>query len=340
MRAALIKSLDGPDGIVVADIAVPHAGPGQLLVRVEAAALNFMDTLISRGRYQVRPALPFSPSGEIAGIVESIGGGTTCDAGLRVGDRVAAYVGHGGAREMAVVPIERAVLVPDGVASDIAAGVSVTYGTAMHGLVDRGRLAAGETVAVLGASGGAGLAATEVARLIGARVIACASAGKADVCRQHGADVFIDYDSTPLKEALREATAGRGVDMVYDCVGGRHAEPALRATAWQGRYLVVGFAAGDIPALPLNHVMLRGVDVLGVNWGEAVSRAPEAHRAAMRQVLGWIAEGRLAPRIHAKYPLSEIADAIRALDARAVAGKVVITMMPDADERAGTGGCR
>jgi len=335
MRAALIKSLDGPDSIVVEDMDDPTAGPDEVIVRVEAAALNFMDTLICRGRYQVRPALPFSPSAEIAGIVERVGE----DVGeIEVGARVAAFVGYGGAREKVAVPAARIVIVPEGVASAVAAGISVTYGTAMHGLGDRARLAPSETVAVLGASGGAGLAAVELAKLMGARVLACTGGGKGEVCRTHGADVVIDYDSVDLKEALRSETGGVGVDIVYDCVGGPYAEAALRATRWQGRYLVVGFAAGSVPAMPLNHVMLRGVDVLGVNWGEAVRRAPEGHRAAMRAVLGWIAEGRLAPRIHAQYPLSRIADAIRALDERKVAGKVVITMTPDAGQRTDAGG--
>ncbi len=335
MRAALIKSLDGPDGIFVEDVDEPVAGAGEVVVQVEAAALNFMDTLISRGRYQMRPALPFSPSAEIAGIVEQVGEGV---GSVEVGARVAAFVGYGGAREKVAVSADRLVMVPEGVASAVAAGINVTYGTAMHGLADRARLAPGETVAVLGASGGAGLAAIELAKLMGARVIACAGGDKGEVCREHGADVVLDYDDVDLKEALRSATNGAGVDVVYDCVGGPHAEAALRATRWQGRYLVVGFATGSIPALPLNHVMLRGVDVLGVNWGEAVRRSPEAHRAAMLAVLGWIVEGRLAPRIHAQYPLSRIADAIRALDERRVAGKIVVTMTPDAETRTDAGG--
>lgn len=322
MKAALLKTLDGPDAIVVEDVAEPQAGAGELVVRVTAAALNFFDTLISRGKYQHKPALPFSPSGEIAGVVESVGEGVTS---LAPGDRVAAYLGWGGAREKVAVAASACIAIPDGVSDDVASGVSITYGTAIHGLHDRARLKAGETVVVLGASGGAGLAAVEVAHLMGARVIAAASSpDKLEVARQHGADVLIDYATGDLKTALRDATGGKGADVVYDCVGGPYAEPALRATGWQGRYLVVGFAAGDIPRVPLNLLLLKGCDVLGVFWGESVKRDPAGHRANMEQVLSWVREGRLAPRIHGRYPLSEIRAAIGVLDRREAVGKVVV----------------
>lgn len=323
MKAALCKSLDGPDAIVVEDIAEPTAGPGEVVVRVTAAALNFFDTLISRGKYQHKPALPFSPSGEIAGVVDSVGAGVE---GVTPGMRVAAYVGWGGAREKVVVAAEKCIAIPAGVADEVAAGISVTYGTAIHGLKDRARLQPGETVVVLGASGGAGLAAVEIAHLMGARVIAAASsADKLEVARQHGADAGIDYSSTDLKTALRETTDGRGVDVVYDCVGGPYAEPALRAVGWQGRYLVIGFAAGDIPKVPLNLLLLKGCDVLGVFWGEAVRRDPAGHRANMIEVLDWIAAGRLAPRIHGRFALDDIRAAIGVLDRREAIGKVIVT---------------
>lgn len=322
MKAALLKTLDGPDAVVVEDIAEPQAGPGEVVVRVTAAALNFFDTLISRGKYQHKPELPFSPSGEIAGVVESVGEGV---ASLAPGDRVAAYLGWGGAREKVAVAASACIAIPDGVSDEVASGVSITYGTAIHGLHDRARLKAGETVVVLGASGGAGLAAVEVAHLMGARVIAAASSpDKLEVARQHGADVLVDYAAGDLKSALREATGGRGADVVYDCVGGPHAEPALRATGWQGRYLVIGFAAGDIPRVPLNLLLLKGCDMLGVFWGESVKRDPAGHRANMEQILAWVREGRLAPRIHGRYPLSEIRAAIGVLDRREAVGKVVV----------------
>lgn len=324
MKAALCKSLDGPDGLVIEDIAVPHPGPGEALIAVKAAALNFFDTLITRGKYQARPELPFSPSAEVAGIVEAVGAGTE---GVKAGDRVMAYLGWGGAREKVVAKADALVAIPSGVSDAVAAGVSVTYGTAVHGLKDRGRLKAGETVAVLGAAGGAGLAAVEIAKLMGARVIAVASSPeKLAVCREHGADELLNYETGDLKAGLRALTGGMGVDVVYDCVGGGASETALRATAWQGRFLVVGFASGDIPKIPLNLLLLRGADAIGVFWGEAVKRDPAGHRANMCQVLEWVAQGKLRPRIHATYPLGEIRAALGVLDRRQAVGKVVLTL--------------
>lgn len=324
MKAVLCKRLDGPEALVVEDIPVSEPGPGEVRIRVRAAALNFFDTLITRGRYQTKPELPFSPSGEVAGVVDAVGTGVE---GFEPGRRVAAYLSYGGARELVVTPAARVVPVPDGVSDEVAAGISVTYGTAIHGLKDRARLQPGESVAVLGASGGAGLAAVEIARLMGARVIAVASSPeKLAVCREHGAAGTVDYSSGDLKDALRGLTGGRGVDVVYDCVGGPYAEPAVRACAWKGRFLVVGFAAGDIPKLPLNLLLLRGCDALGVFWGESVRRDPTGHRANMIQVLDWVAAGRLAPRIHATYPLERISEAIAVLDRREATGKVVLTL--------------
>lgn len=324
MKAALCKSLDGPDSIAVEDIAEPVAGAGEVIVRVRAAALNFFDTLITRGKYQSKPELPFSPAGEVAGVVEQIGSGV---AGLRPGDRVMAVVGWGGAREKVAVPAQAVIPVPDSVPDEIAAGVAVTYGTAIHGLKDRGHVEPGETVAILGASGGAGLSAVEIAKLLGARVIAAASsAHKLGICREHGADELLNYNLTDLKEGLRSLTGGTGVNVVYDCVGGSQAEPAIRALAWEGRFLVVGFAAGEIPRIPLNLLMLRGAEAVGVFWGESVKRDPEGHRRNMVQVLDWVASGKLKPRIHATFPLSETAEAIRVLDRREAAGKVVLTL--------------
>jgi NADPH2:quinone reductase len=323
MKAALCKSLDGPQSIVIEDVPEPQAGRDEALVRVTAAGLNFFDTLITRGKYQHKPELPFSPAGEIAGVVEAVGAGVT---GLAPGDRVAAYLGWGGAREKVVAGAEALVPIPAGVPDEVAAGVSITFGTAIHGLKDRGRLRPGETVAVLGAAGGAGLAAVEIAKLMGARVIAVASTPeKLNVCRRHGADELVDYASGDLKEALRRVTQGRGVDVVYDCVGGNFAEPALRAMAWQGRFLVVGFAAGEIPKIPLNLLLLKGCEAIGVFWGEAVKRDPAGHRANMSAVLRWVAEERLKPRVHASYPLARIAEAIGVLERREATGKVILT---------------
>ena len=324
MKAALCKSLDGPEGVAVEDIAEPVAGPGEVLIKVRAAALNFFDTLITRGKYQTKPELPFSPSGEIAGVVESIGPGVS---GLKPGDRVAAYVGFGGAREKVAVPAAAVVPIPAGVGDDIASGISITYGTAIHGLKDRGEVKPGETVAVLGASGGAGLAAIEIAKLMGARVIAAASSDdKLAICKAHGADEAVNYDGADLKQELRRLTDGKGVDVIYDCVGAQYAEPAIRALAWQGRFLVVGFAAGEIPKIPLNLFLLKGASAIGVFWGESVKRDALGHRANMVQVLDWIAAGKLKPRIHATYQLADIVEAIRVLDRREATGKVVLTI--------------
>lgn len=323
MKAALCKRLEGPDGVEIADIAAPDPGPGEAVVAVKAAALNFFDTLITRGKYQAKPDLPFSPSAEIAGVVEALGPESN---GARVGDRVMAYLGWGGAREKVLAPIGALVPIPDSVSDEIACGVSVTYGTAVHGLNDRGKLKAGETVAVLGAAGGAGLAAVEIAKLMGARVIAVASSPeKLEVCRQHGADELVNYADGDLKQALRDLTGGKGVDVVYDCVGGDAAEAAIRALAWEGRFLVVGFASGEIPKLPLNLLLLRGADAVGVFWGESVKRDPAGHKRNMTQVLDWVAEGKLHPRIHGTFPLDAIREAIGVLDRREAVGKVVVT---------------
>ena len=324
MRAALCKTLDGPEAIVVEDIAEPVAGQGEVVVRVKAAGLNFFDTLISRGKYQYRPELPFSPAGEIAGVVETIGAGVTS---LRAGDRVCGYVGWGGAREKLAVNADFLTRVPDGVPDAAAAGASVTYGTAMHGLRDRGGLLPGETLAVLGASGGAGLAAVEIAKRMGARVIAVASSqDKLAVCARHGADVLLNYAETDLKQGLREATDGRGVDVVYDCVGGTYSEQALRSIAWKGRFLVIGFAAGEIPRIPLNLMLLKNCAMIGVFWGEMVLREPKTQQQNMARVLDWIAAGELDPHIHAAYPLERIGDAISSLNKRQVKGKVIVTL--------------
>ncbi len=324
MKAALCKTLDGPEAIVIEEIATPEPGSGEVRVRVKAVALNFLDTLICRGKYQYKPALPFSPACELSGVVDKLGAGVT---GLQLGQRVCGFIGWGCAREFAIVKASAMVPVPDGVSDEVACGVSVTYGTAMHGLVDRGRLKAGETVAVLGASGGAGLAAVELAKLLGAKVVAAASsAEKLTICRARGADVLVDYSSGDLKQQLRDATGGTGPDVIYDCVGGDYAEPALRAINWMGRYLVVGFAAGGIPKIPINLTLLKSCDIVGVFWGENAARDPAPHAANIARVLDWVAQGRLAPHTHATMPFEKIREAIAMLDRREVAGKLVLTV--------------
>jgi len=324
MKAALCNTLSGPAGLEIRDIPPPQPKSGQALVAVKAVGLNFADTLITRGKYQYRPELPFSPGAEIAGVIERIDGAAR---GLRPGQRVMAYVGWGGAAEHIAVDVDMLVPVPDAVRDTVAAGLSVTYGTALHGLAERGRLAAGETVVVTGAAGGAGLAAVEVANLMGGRVIAVASTPeKLAIARQAGASEGILFPGMDLKLAVRELTNGAGADVVYDCVGGEAAEPLIRALAWKGRFLVVGFAAGDIPRIPLNLLLVKGAEATGVFWGESVQRDPAGHRAGMARLLDWVAQGRLHPRTHGTFPLDEIAAALGVLEARAARGKVVLTL--------------
>jgi NADPH:quinone reductase len=322
MKAILCKTLGGPGSLVLEDIAVPDPAPGEVLIRVTVAALNFLDTLIVRGKYQFKPDLPFSPGSEIAGVVEEVGEGVTT---LAPGMRVMGYARFSGCREFTTLPAANLLPIRDGVTDEAAAGLTITYGTAIHGLRDRGRLAAGETLAVLGASGGAGLAAVEIGKALGARVIACASsAEKLEVCRQHGADLLLNYDAEDVKDGLRTLTGGAGADVIYDCVGDRYAEPALRSIAWKGRYLVVGFAAGEIPRIPLNLLLLKGCDMAGVFFGRFSELEPDAHRRNMEQVLAWVADGTLRPHIGQIFPLAETAEAIRLLESRKSVGKILV----------------
>ena len=322
MKALLCTHYGTPDDLTLAEVPEPAPRPGEAVVRIHAAALNFFDTLIIAGKYQTKPEMPFSPAAEFAGVVESLGEGVTT---LKPGDRVQGFCSYGAAREKIALSAERLVKVPDALDFDRAAGLTVTYGTTLHALKDRAKLKPGETLAVLGASGGVGLAAIELGKLMGARVIACASsAEKIAFAKQHGADEGIDYASEDLKEALRRATQGKGADVIYDPVGGAYTEAALRAIAWEGRFLVIGFAAGDIPKLPLNLVLLKGCDVLGVFWGSWLQRNPAGHRANTEQLMQWCADGKLSSHVHAVYPLADAPVALKAIAARQVMGKVIL----------------
>jgi len=322
MKAVLCTHFGGPDDLEIKDIPPPAAGPGEAVVAVRAAALNFFDTLLIAGKYQHKPPFPFSPASEFAGVVESVAPGVTAFA---PGDRVMGWMGSGAARERVAVKVERLARLPNGLDFDRAAGLTVTYGTTVHALKDRAQLKPGETLAVLGAAGGTGLAAIELGKLMGARVIACASsAEKLAFARAHGADVTVNYGEEDLKDALRRVTDGRGVDIVYDPVGGAYAEAALRSTAWGGRFLVIGFAAGEIPKLPLNLVLLKGCDIRGVFWGQFTERFPEQHRANMADVLQWALDGKLSAHVHEVYPLEKIADALKALADRKAMGKILL----------------
>lgn len=322
MKAIVCHALGAPEELILEDVPEPAPGEGEVLIRVRAVALNFFDTLIIRGKYQHKPPLPFSPGGEAAGEIERLGPGVT---GLEAGERVMAHLRWNGCREKTVVSAMSVVPVPPEVSDDVAAGLTIGYGTALHGLKDRGRLASGETVAVLGASGGAGLAAVEIAKAFGARVIAVASSPeKLEVCRVHGADVLIDYSTGDLRDLLKDATGGRGVDIVYDCVGGSQTERALRALAWDGRLLVIGFASGEIPEIPLNLPLLKSCAIVGVQFGGFAELFPEAHRENMRQVLAWCAEGRLKPHIQQVFALEDAVRALQLIDSRKAVGKVVV----------------
>ena len=322
MKALLCTRYGTPDDLSFEDVPDPVPADGEVVVRIEAAALNFFDTLIIANKYQTKPPLPFSPGGEFAGTVEALGTGVN---DFSVGERVIACSGYGAARERIAIAAAKLIRIPEGLDNDRAAGICVTYGTTLHALKDRAKLKPGETLAVLGASGGAGLAAVELGKVMGAHVIACASSpDKLAFARQHGADEGIDYSSEDLKQALRRVTQGRGVDVIYDPIGGAYAEAALRSIAWQGRFLVIGFAAGEIPKLPLNLVLLKGCDVLGIFWGSWIARDPAGHRANTEQLLAWCKEGKLSSHVHAVYPLADAPTALKAIAARQVMGKVIL----------------
>ena len=322
MKAVLCRQFCSPDELELADLPEPQAGPGEAVVRIKAAALNFFDTLIIAGKYQHKPPFPFSPAAEFAGIVESVGAGVT---GLAPGDRVMGNTGWGAAREAVAVPADILVKVPQGLDFDRAAGLTVTYGTTLYALRVRAGLKPGETLAVLGASGGTGLATVEIGKVMGARVIACASSDeKLAFARAHGAAETVNYASEDLRAALKRLGGEHGIDVVYDPVGGPYAEPAVRSMAWDGRYLVIGFAAGEIPKLPLNLVLLKNCDIRGVAWGAWVRREPDKQRELMKDIAAWAAEGKLSAHVHATYKLADIAAALKAIADRKVMGKIVL----------------
>ena len=322
MKAIVCKDWGPPDSLELQELADLVPGSGEVAVDVRAAGVNFPDVLTVQGKYQVRPPLPFTPGNEFAGVVRAVGAGVQ---GFAPGDHVIGFTRTGAFAEQVLAPAEALMPMPAGMDFDTAASITLTYGTSHHAVVDRGALQAGETMLVLGAAGGVGLAAIEIGKALGARVIAAASSDeKLAVCQAHGADVLINYSTQDLREALKEATGGLGPDVVYDPVGGPYSEPALRSIAWRGRHLVVGFAAGEIPKLPWNLMLLKGASVVGVFWGEFVKREPKANLAAMREMLGWMAEGKLKPLVSKRYALAETAQALNDMAERKVTGKVVI----------------
>ena len=323
MKALLCKQFGPPDTLVVEDIEAPAIGADDVRIDVHAAAVNFPDSLIIENKYQTKPDLPFSPGGELAGVISAVGDNVRHVA---VGDAVIAFTGFGAFAEQVAAPAARVIPMPAGVDYVTASAFVMTYGTSYHALADRAALSEGETLLVLGASGGVGLAAIEIGKALGARVIAAASSEeKLAVCREHGADATIDYVREDLRDAIRTQTDNRGVDVVYDPVGGALTEAALRGCAWRGRLLVIGFASGDIPKPPLNLALLKGASIVGVFWGSFVQREPAENAAQLQTLFAMLADGRLRPHIAGTYPLERGGEAIAALASRQVSGKLVIT---------------
>ena len=331
MRALLSTAVGGPETLVLGELPAPVAEAGSVVIDVHACAINFPDTLIIEDRYQFKPPRPFAPGGEVAGVVSAVGEGVTH---LKVGDRVIAGCGNGGLAEQVATRASNAYLLPEQFSFAEGSALLMTYGTSIHALVDRGRMKAGETLLVLGAAGGVGLAAVEIGKAMGARVIgAVSSEEKAALVREAGADYCIVYPQQPfdkdqskaLAEMFKAAVGPNGADVIYDAVGGDYAEPALRSIAWEGRFLVVGFPAG-IPRLPLNLTLLKSCDVCGVFWGAFTMREPQRNREHIAQLFRWWEEGKIAPRVTGTYPLERAGEAIAALGERRAAGKLVVTV--------------
>ena len=322
MKALLCTEYGPLDKLTVGELPSPTPGPGQVVIDVKASSLNFPDALMVQGLYQVKPPLPFSPGAELAGVVKEAGEGVTSVA---PGDRVIAFPGFGGFAEECLVAADKVMPLPAGMDFDLGAAFVLTYCTSLHGLQDCGRLESGETLLVLGAAGGVGLAAVEIGKALGARVIAAASSDdKLALCRQVGADATINYATEDLRKRALELTDNKGVDVVYDPVGGAYTEAALRATAWGGRLLVVGFAAGEIPKIPLNLALLKERSLIGVYWGDSVKHDPRGHERNLRQLVDWFAAGVIKPVVSERVPLAQAPAAMARLTGRQVKGKVVV----------------
>jgi NADPH2:quinone reductase len=322
MRAIQCVEWGGPEKLVLAELPIPEPRPGEVRIRVAAAGVNFPDALIVQKKYQLQPPLPFVPGTEVAGTIDKVGDGVNQ---LKPGDRVIAFVGIGGFAEFVCTPAVLVAPIPPGVADDVAAAFTLTYATSHHALFDRGQLKAGETLLVLGAGGGVGLAAVELGKIAGARVIAAASSDeKLAAAREHGADEGINYSTSDLREAVKTLTAGKGADVIYDPVGGPLTEAALRSIAWRGRLLVVGFAQGEIPQIAANLLLLKGASAVGVFWGEFAKREPEQNRAMLTELFTWLGERKLQPHVSRVYSLAEAPQALEALLSRKAVGKLVV----------------
>ncbi|HQT64474.1 MAG: NADPH:quinone oxidoreductase [Acidocella sp. 20-57-95] len=321
MRAVVCEAWGGPEMLVVKDLASPQPKPGELLIKTRAAGVNFPDVLIIQKKYQVQPELPFIPGAEVSGDVLAVGDGVTAFA---IGDRVAALCSVGGFAEEVVVEAAKCVKIPKTLSYDIAAAFMLAYGTSWHAVRDRAALQPHETMLVLGAAGGVGLAAVEIGKAIGAKIVAAASSDeKCEICRAHGADEVINYSSEDLREGIKR-TCGRGPDVIYDPVGGKYTEAAFRSIGWRGRHVIIGFAAGDIPAIPLNLPLLKGASLVGVFWGEFARREPQNNIKGMAEMLAWMGEGKIQPLISKTYSLDEVPQALMAMAARKVTGKIVV----------------
>lgn len=324
MKAVLCKAFGPAETLVLEEVASPEPKKNEVLIDVHAAGVNFPDTLIIEGKYQFKPPFPFSPGGEAAGTVAAVGEKITH---LKPGDRVMALTGWGSFAEQVAVPGYNVMPIPKGIDFNSAAAFGMTYGTSMHALKQRANLQPGETLLVLGASGGVGLAAVEIGKAMGARVIAAASSDeKLEVAKAAGADLLINYSTSSLKEKVKELTSGQGADVIYDPVGGDLFDEAVRSIAWNGRLLVVGFASGRIPELPVNLALLKGAAVVGVFWGSFAQRQPQDNLANFQQLFAWHAEGKLKPLVSQTFPLERAAEAINALGQRKAVGKVVVTV--------------
>ncbi|WP_430420984.1 NADPH:quinone oxidoreductase family protein [Methylibium petroleiphilum] len=324
MHAWLCDNPIGPEALKWTELPTPEPQAGEVRVAVRCASLNFPDLLIVQNKYQLKPPLPFVPGAEFSGVIEAVGPGVTQ---LQVGMAVASFGGIGGFGSHVCVDARQVMPLPSGFAFDDAAAFLCTYGTSHHALVDRAQLKAGETVLVLGAAGGVGTAAIQIAKAVGARVIAAASSDeKCALCRTLGADASINYTSADLREQIKAVTEGKGPDVVYDPVGGAMAEPVFRSIAWRGRYLVIGFAAGAIPALPLNLALLKGASLVGVFWGEFAKREPQQNARALNELASWYAQGRIKPVIEHRYALRDLPRAFELMASRQVRGKIVLSV--------------
>ena len=322
MHAWLCENPVGVDALTWKELPTPSPKAGEVLIEIKAASLNFPDLLIVQNKYQMKPPLPFVPGSEYAGVVQAVGDGVSH---LKVGQHVACLSGTGGFGTHTVAPAALCLPLPDGFPFVDAAAFIMIYATSYHALVDRAQLKAGETVLVLGAAGGVGTAAIQIAKACGARVIAAASTDeKCALCQSIGADATINYTSENLREAVKTLTAGKGPDIIYDPVGGDFAEPAFRSIAWRGRYLVVGFAAGPIPALPFNLALLKGASIVGVFWGDFAKREPKANAAMMKELAQWYGQGKIKPVLDSTLPMAELKAAFAHMGSRGVKGKLVL----------------